>query len=523
MRAQLHAGRMDEGALGAVIYVRVSTEDQANGPLNLSNQESKCKEFCLRNGLEILKVFVDPGESARSTDRPEFQKMLKYCKARRKQVRYVVVQDLSRFARNLRDQAATITELAASGIGLRSVYEPNIGETAAGKLAANIYGTFNQYFSDALSEKMRDRTQESVRAGRYPWPAPIGYRNVRNECGPNIAPDDTRAPLIREAFELMATGLYKKSEVLQIVTEKGLRTTRNNQQLSPQTFVETLRKPVYCGWLCPPSMGGVRIKGLHEPIVSEKLFNTVQEVLLGRQPTVAVRKRFNPELPLKGFLKCANCGTPLTGAFCTGKNKTKKYPRYWCRNASCRSVKASREQVERDFVKLLRNLQPEEDTVRNFPKVAAKVWAKKQGDADAAENRLAKRLQDQEQLKSELLRAKLRGEIAQEDYIKANAEFAEEIANTKSQLDVIRASRDKLESFLRFSELMLSDIAGAWEKAEEQKGRVQNLLFQDGLMYSSDGRFLNTAKPCLYMALEEMQTKNGILASPTGFEPVLSP
>ena len=161
---------------GAVVYVRVSTDEQAVGALNLSNQEQKCRDYCGQKGYSVQEVFVDPGESARTADRPEFQRMLAYCKAHR-QVGYVVVQDLSRFARNNGDQAQFIAELGKHGVRLCSVDEPNVDDTAAGKLAANIHGTFNQYFSDALSEKMKDRMRAAVLAGRFPWPAPLGYLN----------------------------------------------------------------------------------------------------------------------------------------------------------------------------------------------------------------------------------------------------------------------------------------------------------------------------------------------------------
>ncbi len=195
---------------GAVVYVRVSTDEQANGPLNLSNQRIRCIEHCERNGWPIVEVFIDPGESARSADRPAFQKMLAFCKRRSREVGYVIVQDLSRFARNLDDQAHTINELRQIGVLLRSTSENNIDETAAGRLSANIYGTFNQYFSDALSEKMKDRTRQAVAAGRFPWRAPIGYINFGGKVGANIRPDPERAPLIRMAFEMMGRGCTRK-------------------------------------------------------------------------------------------------------------------------------------------------------------------------------------------------------------------------------------------------------------------------------------------------------------------------
>jgi hypothetical protein len=75
-----------------------------------------------------------------------------------------------------------------------------------------------------------------------------------------------------------------------------------------------------------------------------------------------------------------------------------------------------------------------------------------------------------------------------------------------------------------FAELMLVDIAAAYERAGPgQKHGVQTLLFKEGLLYSKDQGFLNTSKPSLFSVLEKIGTENGMLASPTGFEPVLPP
>ena len=87
----------------AVVYVRVSTDEQAEDPLNLQRQETRCRDFCDRKSTPVRAVFVDAGESARTVERPAFQKMLAYCRKHRKDIGFVVVQDLSRFARNVKD------------------------------------------------------------------------------------------------------------------------------------------------------------------------------------------------------------------------------------------------------------------------------------------------------------------------------------------------------------------------------------------------------------------------------------
>jgi DNA invertase Pin-like site-specific DNA recombinase len=471
-----------------------------------------------------VDVFTDPGESARTADRPEFQRMIQFCKDHRREVGYAVVQDLSRFARNVQDQGQTIADLFSMGISVRSVNESNIDETPSGKLSATIVGGFNEYFSNALSEKMKVRTRDSVTAGRFPWRAPLGYVNIGGKVGPNIKPDEKRAPLIRRAFELVATGRHKKSEVLKFITDEGLTTTRG-KVLSPQTFQALLRNPIYAGWVTLPSDDTFEpVRGLHEPIVNQQLYDRVQAVLSGKKPSIVPKRKFNPALPLKCLVRCEACGTPLTGGFPKGRNKQKDYPRYWCRKQGCRAVKVSKDRLETEFLALLVRLRPEPSVVSEFPKIAARVWAGKQGDAEKRAKRLADRIDEQKRFRSELLKAKLRGEVTQAVYEEAESEFRAEISVLEQELQAVNSNRATTEAFVRFAELQLQDIAGAWQIADpEQRQRVQNLLFQDGLAFSQQRGILNRSKSCLYSVLEATGSENGLLASPTGFEPVLSP
>jgi DNA invertase Pin-like site-specific DNA recombinase len=281
---------------------------------------------------------------------------------------------------SLRHQNQAIGDLLRVGVSLRSTYESNIDETAAGTLAANVFGTFNQYFSDALSEKMRTRMRQAVAAGRFPWRAPLGYLNIGGNEGPNIKPDEERAPRIRRAFELMATAGYEKTEVLRIVTEEGLVTARG-LPLSPQTFQAILRNPLYAGLLRLQNDGNSElIRGLHEPIINRELFERVQAILEGRKPNTAPKRKFNPELPLKCFVRCAPCRTPLTGGLAQGR--TKKYARYWCRKQGCRAVKESSADLEEKFLEFLSRVRVCPEIVANVPLVAARVWAEKQGDRE---------------------------------------------------------------------------------------------------------------------------------------------
>jgi site-specific DNA recombinase len=485
----------------AVLYLRVSTPEQAD-PLNLKNQENGCRRLADQRGIVVAEVILGPGESGRSADRPSFVKLLSYCKIHRNRIGYVIVESLSRFARNVADQSSAISELRKNDINLLSMAEPNVDNTAAGRMAAGVHGVFNQYFSDALSEKMRERSAASVRAGRWPWAAPIGFLNdLKQNNGANIKPDPLSASLVREAFELYATGGYTKIQVLKIITDKGLKTKRG-QKLTAQTFDAMLRKPIYAGWV---HSSGVpeRVKGLHEPIISEELFETVQRVLSGRKLGIAPKRKHNPAFPLKHFVKCGTCGTPLTGGM--NKGKMKHYANYWCRNPGCRAVKVSKSVLESEFLKYLHTLRPDDGTIAEFPEIASKVWAKRHADRTAMIKKLKTRLEEQKTLKAELLRAKLRGEVSQVDYVQANFDFDNEIDAISQQLHPGDPPHPTLDSFLRFAKLMLVDIAAAWQHAGiEQRLGVQNFLFRDGIAYEKSQKFLNTANPTLFQQLREL-------------------
>jgi len=109
--------------IGAVIYVRVSTKEQTEN-LSLPTQLRACEEYCRRHGYDILERFHEEGESAKTTDRSQLQALLKYCRTHKGKVHFVVVYNLTRFAREKYDHFALRAHLNSLGISLRSATEP---------------------------------------------------------------------------------------------------------------------------------------------------------------------------------------------------------------------------------------------------------------------------------------------------------------------------------------------------------------------------------------------------------------
>lgn len=142
-----------QSMVGAVIYVRVSDPRQAEN-LSLATQLRTCEEYCHGQGLEIVERFREQGESAKTADRTELQRLLQYCRTHKGKVQFVVVFNLTRFARETYDHFALRAHLKSLGISLRSATEP-IDDTATGKLMEGVLAVFAQFDNDCRSDRTR--------------------------------------------------------------------------------------------------------------------------------------------------------------------------------------------------------------------------------------------------------------------------------------------------------------------------------------------------------------------------------
>jgi site-specific DNA recombinase len=262
--------------VGAVIYVRVSTKEQTEN-LSLPTQLRACEEYCRRQGYEILERFNEEGESAKSTDRSQLQNLLTYCRLNKGRVHFVVVFNLTRFARDKYDHFALRSHLQSLGISLRSATEP-IDDTSTGKLMEGVLAAFAQFDNDCRSDRTRAGMKAALELGRWVFLAPIGYLNAPRAMGKSLMPDPERAPLVRRAFEEYATGRFTKQQLLKQSRAWGL-TNRRGRPLTSQAIGVLLRNQLYAGIVDVTEYGVRGKRGDFQPLISEDLFYRVQAVL----------------------------------------------------------------------------------------------------------------------------------------------------------------------------------------------------------------------------------------------------
>lgn len=205
----------------AALYVRVSSSRQVEEGHSLDEQQWRLREEAERRGYEVVKVYSENGVSGRSVrKRHVFQEMMGG-------VRYgdydaIFVTKLSRFARSVKDTIVAVEELQRYGVDLICL-EHNIDTTSAnGKLFLNMLAAFAQYYSDQLSDQIKDAYRYADQRGGRVGMVPYGYRHDDDGL---LEKDDYEQSVIRKICEMTAAGVSRRG-VCSALEDGGYRNRR---------------------------------------------------------------------------------------------------------------------------------------------------------------------------------------------------------------------------------------------------------------------------------------------------------
>lgn len=462
----------------AVIYTRVSSKEQVDN-YSLSAQLTACTAYCERTSFKVARVFVEEGESAKSADRTELQKLLAFCEEARGQVQAVVVHNLSRFARDRFDHHALLAHLRRLGIVLRSATEP-VDESPSGELMDAVLAAMHQFENRLRAERTQSGMLSALGEGRWVWKAPLGYLQGTNGL---LEPDPATAPLIRWAFERLAGGDYGQEEVRRQVHERGLRSA-TGKRIGRQTWHQMMRNPLYGGRVVHDGWG-IDTEAAFAPIVPRETFLLAQEALEGRRreegPGKVSRKLDHPDFPLRRFVRCAACGTPLTGGWSRGNGG--RYAYYRCRNTECERVRLRVESLEEQFVELLRRLQPTKEYLRLLRKEVLAAQDRRRHAARQQREAAERRLKIVRERKDRLVAAYLyEQDIDQETYRREMAKLSKQLRAAEVTSYEAAIEDMDVDGIFHFAETVLTDAARLWlEMAPEAKRRFQRHVFPEGV------------------------------------------
>lgn len=228
----------------AVIYARYSSDNQREA--SIEGQIRECTAFAEKNGITVLRHYIDRAISAKTDNRPEFQNMIK--DSNKKLFDMIIVWKLDRFARNRYDSARYKAQLKKNGVKVVSATEV-ISDGAEGIILESMLEGFAEYYSVDLSEKVvRGMTDNALKCMFNGGTLPMGYVIDAEQ---HFQIDPVTAPYILDAFKQYDEGATM-TQIRDWLNEQGMKNTRGN----PLTYnsVQHLLFCGYCGaYLCGES------------------------------------------------------------------------------------------------------------------------------------------------------------------------------------------------------------------------------------------------------------------------------
>ena len=300
-----------------VIYARYSSDNQREE--SIEGQLRECQAFAKKNDITLLEPYIDRALSAKTDNRPNFQKMIKDSAAMKFDV--VIVWKLDRFARNRYDSAHYKSLLRKNGVRVMSATEA-ISDGAEGILLESMLEGMAEYYSVELSEKVvRGLTENALKCKYNGGKVPIGYRIDEQQY---FQIDPLVAPAVLDAFKSYAKGATMQ-EITDDLNIKGIRTTQGTR-ITLNTVTRMLHNRRYTGEY---QYRDVVVPGGIPAIVPKELFERVQERAASNKKAPAKHKA-EDEYLLTTKLYCGYCQCLITGE--SGTSRSKEVHRYYkCR------------------------------------------------------------------------------------------------------------------------------------------------------------------------------------------------
>lgn len=494
----------------AVIYTRVSTKGQAEEGYSLVGQEKDCRLFAKSNNFEVVEVFTEKGESAKTQDRTELKNLIRFCSENRKNIDAIIIWKIDRLTRDVGDYHNLQALFAKLNIKILYARENN-GDSAVDKLTRNMMSVLAQFENDQKSERVSAGMKEAFLQGHWMWKAPVGYIMQNG----NIEPDPATAHHVQKVFKLFATGMYQQVDIIKIMEKDGFKMNTN-------MICRMLKNPLYKGYMYKKEWFEEPIRGLFEPLVSETEFQKVQNLLNGKKPLITGYKRNNPLYPLRQFITCPNCNQPLTGSKSRGRKE--RYPYYHCYNKDCSiSYNIGIDRIHDEFINYLKIIKPEDNLINLFKAAVSNVFKEKKKSELDAIDKITQQIDKCKLRKTRLIDLKLDGGITQEDYELKTAQLTEELTELELKIVEVGNIETNIEKCLNYTCNAIKNIDMVWQNGNlEIKQRLQKLIFPKGVTYDLD-KFRTAEISSLFKIIGTLSVPSYNMVPPSEFESLSTP
>ncbi len=319
----------------AVIYARYSSDRQREE--SIEGQIRECKAFAAANDYEIVGTYTDRALSARTDQRPGFQKMI--ADSDQHLFQFVIVYALDHFSRSRYDSAIYKNRLKKNGVRVLSAKE-NIRDDPTGVILESLLEGYAEYYSLELAQKVKRGMTDNLLEGKWVGTViPFGYYKGSDS---HLYVDESKRNAVLDIFKMYAAhvriiDIIRHLNDLQFTTAQGKPFSRNSLR-------SLLVNPIYTGTF---KWGGELYKGYAPRIISDELFERVQKIHEQKKRTGL--KGISPDYSLTGKIFCGHCGRPMVGISGTSKSGSTYYY-YKCSGKTHGKKDCDSKAVRRDII-----------------------------------------------------------------------------------------------------------------------------------------------------------------------------
>ncbi len=344
------------------IYVRVSTEEQAQEGYSIRAQEQKLKDYARIKDWSVYQIYIDEGISGKNiTERPAINQMLEDIKSGK--VNNVLVFKIDRLTRNTADLIYLVNLFNQYNCEFNSLSESIDTQTAAGRMFIKIIGIFAEFERENIIERTKVGFERKVREG-YTLATRVPSYGYDRKNGEKIQTVNlSEAIIVREVFEMFTNQHMSFLEIAQSLNARNIP-TKENAVWHSRTIKNMLTNCNYVGmvrYATKDEKRNFETEGAHEPIISTELYEETQS-LIRKISTKSYTKRPKEDNYFSGVLYCAECGARLVthGDYKKDKNgNVFSDSGYRCSNyikKKCKTGCVSQKNIEQAFREYINNI-----------------------------------------------------------------------------------------------------------------------------------------------------------------------
>ncbi|OES45545.1 recombinase family protein [Domibacillus iocasae] len=376
----------------SALYIRVSTEEQAQHGYSLAAQEERLRAYAMSQDWEIVKIYRDEGRSAKDLKREQLQRMLTDLKGGLFEV--VLVYRLDRLTRSVIDLYKLLKIFDEHNVKFKSATEVYDTTTAIGRLFITLVAALAQWERENLAERVKFGMLKKASLGEWTGGViPYGYAFD----GQSLQVIKNEADIIKKIFKM---GKTKGMEsIASALNQEGCR-TKKGFHWSGFSVHYILRNPVYIGIFRYNDGSGKTYQSLEdqrtfksdhiEPIITEEAFWEIQKILDRRKHNSG--KASTGKYYFTSVLRCGKCGASMTGTAYKYKEKNGEITKtkyYRCSNKvkmkSCTMPQIKESRLAEELIRVFDDL-----TKSWFSKSQTKRIVDLDDNAKAAANELDK-------------------------------------------------------------------------------------------------------------------------------------